>query len=134
MRRATVVRKTALVCSNTAANTAVGSPFNTSVGSMAVGAGMKVFLQVQPTDTIGRIRIRLVRAIAWRSNRSRHRRGRDGRLASEARANEIETAAGFKQKTDRRLGLSCSNHFVHNWLWPQVTPAFSLELHQSHDA
>jgi hypothetical protein len=121
MRRATVVRKTALVRSNTAANIAVRSPFNTSVGLMAAGAGIKVSLQVQPTDTIGRIRIRLVRAIAWRSIRSRHPRGRDGRLASVARANEIETAAGFQTKDRPEADVALvPRSWIGRWLQESV--------------
>jgi len=82
----------ALVRSNTAADMTVRSPFNTSVGLMAAGAGEKVSLQVQPTNIIGLMRTRLVRAIAWRSIRSRHPLAQDGRLGYGTRANEIETA------------------------------------------
>ena len=77
------------------------------------GAGIKISLQVQATDTIGRIRPQLVRAIAWRSIHSRHPRGRDGTLASVARASEIEPADGSQTKDRPKADVaSCERSWI----------------------
>src|SRR5712692_2939940 len=94
-----------LVRSNTAADITVRSPFNTLDGLMAAGAGVKAFLQVSPTNTIGYTRTQLVRAIAWRSIRSRHPLAQDGRLGYGTRANEIETAVCSWTKRPPEAGL-----------------------------